>query len=353
MSPSGRWTVASETLVTLVLAVAGGVVAEALRIPVGFIMGSSLAVGIAGLCGVRVGMPNWLRDAAFVLTGVVLGTNVARESLQLLGQWPVTLAALVVELVIIIAGTGWVLRRVFRMDSGTAYLSSFPGHLSFVMGIAAAGIGNARQIMVIQVIRVMMLTIVVPIAAIFVPIGEYAGISRGEPMGWHTLAIIVAVCAVVGFVFTRLRIPAGYALGAMLTATAAKLGGMLEGTMPPVAMAVAFVMIGAVIGARFRGITMAEFRSAAAGGLVGTAIVFAAATFVSIVAAQFVDMPFGQIWIGLAPGALESMAAMGVALGFDPAFVAAHHVARLLLLTFAIPVIALLVRDKKPEPGAE
>ena len=51
-------------------------------------------------------------------------------------------------------------------------------------------------------------------------------------------------------------------------------------------------------------------------------------------------MPFGQIWLGLAPGALEGMGALGIALGFDTAFIAAHHVTRLLLLTLAIPSVA-------------
>jgi uncharacterized membrane protein AbrB (regulator of aidB expression) len=44
------------------------------------------------------------------------------------------------------------------------------------------------------------------------------------------------------------------------------------------------------------------------------------------------------------------MGALGIALGFDTAFIAAHHVARLLLLTIAIPVVVLLVREPNKEP---
>ena len=68
-------------------------------------------------------------------------------------------------------------------------------------------------------------------------------------------------------------------------------------------------------------------------------------TGVAYGAAAFVDMPFGQIWLGLSPGAIEGMGTLGIALGFDTAFIVAHHVARLLLLTVAIPVVALLVRE--------
>ena len=69
-------------------------------------------------------------------------------------------------------------------------------------------------------------------------------------------------------------------------------------------------------------------------------------TLVALAVTPLVDMPFGQIWLGLSPGALEGMGALGIALGFDTAFIAAHHVTRLLLLTLAIPSVALLIRRK-------
>jgi len=46
--------------------------------------------------------------------------------------------------------------------------------------------------------------------------------------------------------------------------------------------------------------------------------------------------------VAYAPGGVEAMAAMAVQLGLAPAFVAAHHVARLLVLTLFVP--ALLAR---------
>ena len=102
-------------------------------------------MALAALSGVKVHMPDRLRDVIFVLTGLSMGAAVSRDSLALMIQWPVTLAALVVELVLIITLTGYLLRRFFGLDRGTAYLSSFPGHLSFVMSIAAAGVGDSGR----------------------------------------------------------------------------------------------------------------------------------------------------------------------------------------------------------------
>lgn len=334
-------------LVTLVISAAGGGVASALGMPAGWLAGGALAVAIASLSGVKVTMPNGLRDVTFVLTGLSMGASVARDSLALMIQWPVTLFALAVELVLIITLTGWLLRRLYGLDRGTAYLSSFPGHLSFVMSIAAAGVGDSRQIVIIQVIRILMLTICVPIGALFLPVGPYA-VEAGtlEPMKLETLVLVAIACGIVGWVFTRLKVPAGYALGAMATSIIFKFAGWFEGELPPGFLIGVFLLVGALIGSRFAGITMKEFLKAVVAGLVGSLLTIAISTVVVIAVMPFVDMPFGQIWLGLSPGGLEGMGALGIALGFDTAFIAAHHVSRLLMLTLAIPTVVMLIRRK-------
>jgi uncharacterized protein len=340
-----RTIVALLTLRTIAVSAAGGFVFNLIGLPAGWLMGGALSVAIAALLGLKVAMPPWLRNTTFVLTGVSMGASVARDSLALMAQWPVTLAALVLELILIVGLTGYMLRKAFGIDRGTAYLSSFPGHLSFVMGIAAAGVGDPRQITIIQVIRILMLTTAVPIGALFLPVGHYAMPGATEA-SWPVLVLVSVVCAAVGFVFTKLRVPAGYALGAMAASMLAKFTGLFEGSMPVPLLIAAFVLVGALIGSRFAGITLDEFRRAAIGGVIATAMTVAIVTVVALAAAGLVDMPFGQIWLGLAPGALEGMGALGIALGFDTAFIAAHHVARLLLLTVAIPAIALMVRER-------
>lgn len=335
------------TILTLAIAALGGGLATLLGLPAGWLMGGALAVTAAAIAGVKVSMPNRLRDVVFVLIGMSMGASVAPNSLALLASWPISLAALVVELVLIIWLTGWMLSRVFKLDPGTAYLSSFPGHLSFVMGIAAAGVGDARQIVIIQVIRILMLTIAVPIGAMFLPIDHFPPpVPTAFLSIWQLLAL-AAGCVAVGLIFIRLKVPAGLVLGAMAAATAAKLGGLYVEAMPVPLMVITFVLTGALIGSRFAGITRKEFTTAAKGGLIATAMTLGIVTVVTYGVSLMVDMPFGQLWLGLSPGALEGMGALGIALGYDTAFIAAHHVIRLLLLSFAIPTVVVLIKRRE------
>ena len=334
-------------LLTLAVSAAGGLVATLLGLPAGWLMGGALAVTAAAMAGLPVCLPDRLRDVAFLLIGMSMGASVAPDSLSLMASWPVSLAALVLELVLIITLTGWMLVRVFRLDPGTAYLSSFPGHLSFVMGIAAAGMGDTRQIVIIQVIRILMLTICVPIGAVFLPIDHFAPPVATAFLDIGQLLALAAGCIVAGLVFLWLKVPAGFVLGAMAAATAARLGGLYTEAMPAPLVTVTFVLTGALIGSRFAGITRAEFVNAAKGGVIATAMTVGIVTVVSYGVSLLVDMPFGQIWLGLSPGALEGMGALGIALGYDTAFIAVHHVIRLLLLSFAIPTVVVLIRRRE------
>lgn len=334
------------TLLTLVLSATGGWIATLLAVPASWMVGGVLAVTAGAMMGLPIAMPDRLRDLAFLLIGMSMGASVAPDSLQLIASWPVSIAALAIELVLIIAATGWMLARFFKLDTGTAYLSSFPGHLSFVMGIASAGVGDARQIVIIQVIRILMLTICVPIGTLFLPIDHFAPPVATEFLGLWQLLALAAGCLAVGLVFIRLKVPAGLVLGSMAAATLAKLGGLYVEAMPVPLTTVTFILTGALIGSRFAGISRAEFATAAKGGLIATSMTVGIVTVIAYGVSLLVDMPFGQIWLGLAPGALEGMGALGIALGYDTAFIAAHHVIRLLLLSFAIPIVVVLIRRR-------
>ncbi|WP_323014941.1 AbrB family transcriptional regulator [Devosia sp.] len=335
------------TLLTLSASAAGGGLATMLGLPAGWLMGGALATSGVALAGFKLAMPDRLRDLTFLLVGMSMGANVAPDSLGLIASWPISLAALALELALIVWLTGWMLVRVFRLDPGTAYLSSFPGHLSFILGIAAAGVGNSRQIVIIQVIRILMLTICVPIGTLFLPVEPPVAETPAAILSTGQLLALAGGCLMAGLIFMRLKVPAAFVLGAMAAAMTAKLGGLYTEAMPPLLTTITFILTGALIGSRFSGIGRGEFLAAAKGGLIATAMTVGIVTLVSYGVSFMVDMPFGQIWLGLSPGALESMGALGIALGYDTAFIAAHHVIRLLMLSFAIPAVAMLIRRRE------
>ncbi|MEX0860572.1 MAG: AbrB family transcriptional regulator [Cucumibacter sp.] len=331
------------------LSLLGGLAAEALGLPAGWLVGGSAVVTVAALLGVPLAMPAPLRDAGFILVGLSMGSSVARDTLALIGQWPITMAALAVSLALIVGATGWVLTTRLGFDKRTALLASTPGHSSFIQGLALSGLGDARQIAVVQSIRILTLVIAVPLFVAVSAPSALVPVADPAPMDWLTLAWLAPVCALAGWIAIRLKVPAGFVIGAMAASTAARLGGLSEGAAPWFVVIPGFLVIAALIGSRFAGVTGDLLRRSLAGGLVATVLAVAISGSAAWVASLFVDFSFSEIWIAIAPGGLESMAGMGMALGYDPAFVVTHHAARLFMLALAMPMLMVAMRPP-PEP---
>ncbi|WDR02422.1 AbrB family transcriptional regulator [Devosia algicola] len=109
-----RWRAIAWIFATFLISAAGGFIASALGIPAGWLMGGAVSVSVAAMMGVPVQLPKWLRDVAFVLVGLSMGATVPSDTLSLISHWPITLAALAIELVLIITITGWILARFFK-----------------------------------------------------------------------------------------------------------------------------------------------------------------------------------------------------------------------------------------------
>ena len=113
----------------------------------------------------------------------------------------------------------------------------------------------------------------------------------------------------------------------------------------------AFIVMGTLIGTRFSGTDWVFLRKASGAALAVTTLAGVVAAGAALVAAATLDLPLLQTLVGYAPGGLEAMAAMALLLGVNPAFVAAHHVSRLLFLTFLIPIV-MRSASRAPEQDA-
>jgi membrane AbrB-like protein len=124
--------------------------------------------------------------------------------------------------------------------------------------------------------------------------------------------------------------------------------GALSGALPDEAATVALAVAGAVVGVRFHGITLPQLRRLGLAGLCVTLSSTAVAAAAALAASWLLGVPFGQAWVTYAPGGVEAMAAMAYALGYDPAFVAAHHVLRLVLLMTLLPLLLRRLAPARP-----
>jgi membrane AbrB-like protein len=339
---------AVRTVITLAIGFAGAVVAVYLGLPAGALLGSTLAVFLASCFRVTGAVPTSFRTVAFSAIGCSLGSGLTRNFFGQAMQWPLSLLILTLSVVVIILFCSWLLMKFYRQSAVTAILSTAPGALAYTLSITAEGFGDARSIVIIQSIRVLGLIIVLPLILDQLsgsPAGP-AGVPAPQAMAPAGFAILFLATLAAGRFFEKRRLPSAYLLTGTVISSIAHVSGLVSGRPAGAILFLGFAVTGTVVGSRFSSISLRDLRSL----LKVSLVILFASTAISALCAELtsvlLSIPFGKVFVAYAPGAIEAMAAMALSLGYDPTFVAGHHLYRLGLLFILIPVLLRLAGSK-------
>ena len=349
-----------RTAETLLIAAVGGAVFTLIGFPAGLISGSLLSVAGAALIGRPVMVPGRLSQVISVLIGISLGAVATPETLQGLAAFPVSIAVLLVATIAMTAATTSYLRLVHGWPWQSALFGASPGALAQVMMLAAEYRADLRAIAIVQVMRVVILTIGIPtglayfgltVHGVFLPKS-----SVGLPPIWE-LSVLVSVSTAAAIGLRWINFPGGLMFGAMLASAVLHGTGMIEAALPWWVAAAAVIGIGAVTGSRFANtdpITLLRYLGAALGSF---AVAISICTLFVVVLTAFVPLRIADVVVAFAPGAQDTMMVLALALHLDPIFIGAHHLARYILVSLSVPMVGKWLGPPPPpmtvdpEPG--
>lgn len=339
---------ASVQLTTLAISAAGGTSFALVGVPGGYLSGAILAGAAAALSGAELRVSQSVRNVALTVLGMVVATTITQETLRSLPQWPVSILALATAMAGLIVVLPRYFTRVHDIDTPTARLCAIPGALSLVLALADDLAVDERRVAVLQSLRLALLMVLVPLA---VGLGMSTGDAVQAPtplLAWSHLLIVV-VFSLAGIMAARkLGMPAPYLTGPMLLSGTLFATGTYDGRLPEPLVAAAFIVLGASVGARFAGIDRAYLMSCVGAGAGGIGISVALTGMIAWPAAVYLGIPFIQVWLALAPGGLDTMIALALAMGVDPAFVAGHQFLRLIGLFMIVPFLFRGARRAQP-----
>ncbi|MEH6718549.1 MAG: AbrB family transcriptional regulator [Aurantimonas endophytica] len=337
---------------TLVLAALAGAVGVVLGFPVPWLLGPVLAVSAASIAGLDTRLPLTLRGFAFFVLGIQAGSGVTPAVLEQLALWPASFAIQMVGVGFVIAASYAFLRRGLGWDHPTSLFASMPGALSFVVAAAAQTRADMTRVAVVQSVRLLMLIgVLTPTLAwlqsdIGILAAGHAETGAGE------YAVMFALCGVGGVLGHFSRVPGGMMLGALIASAILHGGGFVTAPIPATLAAFCLVLLGAVIGARLRGISRREL-AVLMPASVGSFIIGLGLSAIAAVAAIFaLGLAPGKVALAYAPGALEALTVLAFQFDVDPAYVAAHHVVRFLAIALLVPLLATrIARNGAAEGG--
>ncbi|MBT3371143.1 MAG: AbrB family transcriptional regulator [Rhodospirillaceae bacterium] len=348
---------AVRLIFSIALGAVGGAVFYYFNLPLAWMLGSMTITTIAALAGAPIALHMPTRLSMTAVLGTLLGSAFTPQILQQLQHWGAGALTIALFVTLMTALAVTFLMRVGGMDRATAYFSGTPGGLGEMTIVGERMGGDTPTIALVHATRIFVVVFLLPlflagIADLDVP--NTARVLASRPAAHGGELAILAACAVVGYILgQKLPLPGSQIFIPMVVSAAAYLAGFVEGRPPAEVIAVAQVVIGAAIGARFVGLNLRKMARPIILGVISALGMLALATAFAYVAAPILGLPMYALLLALSPGGLAEMSLIALALDVDTAFVATMHLVRIILIVTLAPIFfrAMGWKAEKPTTG--
>lgn len=343
LGPRARAATAVRWTLTLAASAIVGLLAARLGVPSPALM-AGLFVGLAVALSTRwdLDVPSAAMRVAQAILGVSLGLLVRPETLrELSGHALPILVVMVLSLAATIVA-GPLMIRISTLDRPTATFGMIAGGASGIVAISQELGADERQVAVMQYLRVLIITVTVPVVA---------GIAGG---GGSSVAAVVApaadlpaglltvvACGVLGAVVARLtRLPVGSLLGPLIVTAGVSIAGVPQiAPVPGLVLEPAYAAIGLAVGLRF---TLASLRLAARtlpvslAMIVGLLVVSAG---IGLLLVPLAGVPPLDAYLATSPGGLYAVLAASASSDVNTTLVLAIQVLRLFSVLLIAPFV--------------
>jgi membrane AbrB-like protein len=330
----------------LVVAAVFGLLFNALKLPLPWLLGPFLSVGIANLCGIRLHEFRGGRQTGQVIIGTAIGLTFTPAIARIVASHLPSMA-LVAFLSLVLAGIGAVmLRKIGRIDATTAFFGTVPGGMSEMLVIGDKVGAQPMLLTVAQVVRVTILVLTLPAAIM------WSGASGLElftpqfvPVVWPKLIALLAACGLVAFTLNALGMTNAWMLGSCALAATLTVIEVETSGMPSYLSAVGQALIGIMLGQRFEREEFARAPRVIVGAAVSTVFLMAACLGLAVLLWSYSGLPLATLVAATAPGGLAEMSITAKVLNLGVPVVTAFHVMRIFMITlFTLPAFRVLKR---------
>ncbi len=342
----------SRFLLTIGLGCAGGYVASLLSLPLAWMIGAMLTTTVAAMLGAPLHVYGWLRNVMVCVLGVMLGSSFTPDIFSVIGDWVVSLALLAAYVAVAGGVCFLFFHKLCGFDKPTAYFAGMPGGLAEMVIVGEAFGGDSRVIALAHGLRVLFVVLVVPFGF---QLFEHFDMASRPPPGLPLLAIplqdlaVLLAVGVAGYFGSQLlKIPASRLVGPMLLSMAVHLTGWTAAKPPIELIYAAQVVIGAAIGTRFANTSASLIGRISLQALGSTAILVGFTLLFAAGLHALLGLPFEGLVLAYAPGGLAEMSLIALALSADAAFVATHHIARIVFVVIGAPLMFRRALGKDP-----
>ncbi|MEP3428843.1 MAG: AbrB family transcriptional regulator [Roseibium sp.] len=318
---------------TCVLAFVCGWLFSLTGLPLGWLVGSMLAVAGVSLLKLPIEQPKAVMPYVRASVGTMLGAAITVELFVSFPEWWTSLVYLMIALLLSGAINFWLLSKPLKFDKTSAALCAVPGGIAEMILLSEQAGADQAKVAIVHALRIALCILILPVLITWVmhvdvqrSSADFGSIPSLSDIGWFL------ACLAAGIAADRwTKIPARLVLVPLIVSAVLHMTGITSFEVPQSITNIVQVFIGINVGGRFLNITLRQLSTA----LVAAVMVVTVQITIAFSAANLVSDLSGLDPIALvlaySPGGLAEMSLIAVAMGREVAFVGLHHVFRVLV----------------------
>jgi membrane AbrB-like protein len=334
---------AAAVIGTFLAALAGGLFARFIGMPLPFMLGAFFVTMGLGLYGVPIRHIRQARTLGQFVVGSSIGTQFTPGIvLKLVLLLPFIVGGALLSMVVG-AVCALMLLRMTQLDRKTAFFATMPAGVVEMANIANRYGGTPEPILVVQAMRVALTVTAAPFFVVhFAGAGARRAIDQAATMPALMLGMVAVAAAIAGLLLARLRVPNSWFLGAAIGSALLGAFGLAEGRVPDILLIVAQVVMGISLGTQFRHEFLTRLFGVMRSAVVTVPFAIVAMGLLGIACAYLLTIPVSTMVLAFAPAGMGEMVLTGKVLGLDAPVIAGFQMVRILIvMTLCVPAYRL------------
>ena len=335
-------------VLVILMSIPCALIAEFFNVPLAWFLGPMLITSLASLIGLKIQMPRLVLSSILILLGLYIGNYIDKSLFSQIHQWAWTSLIMLVYIIVSVLIVSKYLQIFSKYEKKTSIFSAAPGALGPLMILAEDEKLDLSQVATSHLIRLIIIITVFPF--IVNSFYDTPGIEAAEEIlqkqNIYNLIILIFSSLFLIFIFDKLRIPAALLSGTLVASGFLQITEIASYQLTPNIIDYCLLILGASVGCRFADKSFGEIGRNALHSFVATFLLVMLGLIAAFIASLIIDKNFFTLLLSYCPGGIYEVAVIAIFFNLDPEFVSFHHIIRLLMILFIVPILLKIIAKK-------
>ena len=328
-------------LMVIAISVPSAIVADYFKLPLAWFLGPMLATSVGALMGLKITIPRIVLSSILILLGLYIGNYIDKNLFSQIHEWAFTSLIMFIYIILSILIVSIYLQKFSKYEKKTSIFSAAPGALGPLMILAEDQKTDLSHVATSHLIR---LIIIVTVFPFFVnsyydaDLGNFVQETLNDQNIFHLLILIIFSIIFI-LIFDRFKVPAALLSGTLVASGLLQITEIASYQISPKIVDYCLLILGASVGCRFADKTFNEIAKNAFHSFIATFLLVFLGVIAAFAASLIIEKNFFTLLLSYCPGGIYEVAVIAIFFNLDPEFVSFHHIIRLLMILFVVPVI--------------